>query len=68
MISEATRERIEGGLAHWHDPDSPERLRFEVAEVAMVLLHKQHRHITNAILASERLDAGDLQLIINTRA
>ncbi len=65
MISEETRKRIERGLARWHEPDSPERRRFEAA---MVLLHKQHRHITEAILASERLDAGDLQFIINTRA
>jgi len=64
-MDQSTRERIERGFARWHEPDSPERLRFEAA---MVLLHEQHRHITEAILASERLGAGDLQFIINTRA
>lgn len=63
MISEATRKRIEEGLKHWHDPDSPERLRFEAARR---VLDKKYQYITDAVVASERITAADLSIVINT--
>ena len=63
-MEEETRRRIEDGLAGWDRPDSPERKRFEEFKAK---LDKKFRHVTEAILASERLGSGDLQFIINTR-
>ena len=64
-ISAETRNRIEYGLAHWNDPDSEARRRFEDAKRE---LDRQHQHITDAILNSERLTAEDLAFRINTIA
>lgn len=61
-ITAETRKRIEEGLAHWNDPDSEARQRFETAKREW---DERLQYITDALEASERLTAQDLAFRIN---
>lgn len=63
MLSEELRWRIEESIRTWNDPDSEARKRFEEEKKR---LDAQHRHITEAIEASER--NIDRSVRINTLA
>ena len=61
-LSATTQARIEEALRTWHLPDGEARQRFEQAKRR---LDAQYQHITDAIVASERLTAEDMMFRVD---
>lgn len=62
--SPETRARIEHELAHWNDPDSPARKRYEAAQERMTQ-DPSWQKLEEEIAASARITEKDLQRVIN---